>query len=126
MIQKGARHIVLISRSGKATGKVADLIEDAKALGAQIIVRPCDVSSKEQVERLVNEDLSGMPAVGGVIHAAMVLHVCVLPIASIYFLTGRLAGRSLREDDLRAMGCGRPSQSSRRMELSPCALWRSS
>ena len=34
MIEKGARNIVLISRSSKATGKVADLVEEAKLQGA--------------------------------------------------------------------------------------------
>ena len=75
MIQKGARHIVLVSRSGKASVKVADLIEEAKSFQAQIEVRTCDVSSKEQVENLVNSGISCMPTVRGVVHAAMVLDV---------------------------------------------------
>ena len=75
MISKGARHIVLISRSGKATGKVAELIEEAKSSEAQIIVRSCDVADKQQVEQLISDGIYGMPPVRGVIHAAMVLHV---------------------------------------------------
>lgn len=74
MMDKGARSIVLISRSGSATGKVAELIEEAKSIGATITVRPCDVISKEQVQKLVTEDISALPPVRGVIHAAMVLH----------------------------------------------------
>ncbi|CZR56253.1 related to polyketide synthase [Phialocephala subalpina] len=74
MISKGARNIVLLSRSGKATGKVAELIEDAKAVDANIVVRSCDVADKSQVEKLVMEDLSSLPPIKGVIHAAMVLH----------------------------------------------------
>jgi NADPH:quinone reductase-like Zn-dependent oxidoreductase len=75
MIEKGARHIVLVSRSGQATGKVAELIEEANSAEAQIEVRPCDVSKKEQVEELVDTGISGMPPIRGVIHAAMVLDV---------------------------------------------------
>ncbi|KAE9366807.1 putative polyketide synthase [Stipitochalara longipes BDJ] len=74
MIEKGARNIVLISRSGTATGKVADIVEEAKFQGAQIVVKPCDVSDKAQVEKLIEEDISHLPPVKGVIHAAMVLH----------------------------------------------------
>jgi NADPH:quinone reductase-like Zn-dependent oxidoreductase len=74
MIEKGARHIVLISRSGKATGKVGQLVEEAKSQGAQVVVKPCDVSDKAQVERLIKEGISHLPPVKGVIHAAMVLH----------------------------------------------------
>lgn len=78
MIEKGARHIVLISRSGKATGNVAKLIEEAKLVEARVEVRPCDVSKKEQVDELVNRGISGMPTVRGVIHAAMVLDVSLI------------------------------------------------
>lgn len=79
MIEKGARNIVLISRSGKAIGKVADLVEEAKSQGAQIVVKPCDVSDKAEVEKLIKEDISHLPPVKGVIHAAMVLHVSFTP-----------------------------------------------
>lgn len=75
MIQKGARHILLVSQSGKATGKVADLIEEAKSFQAQVEVRRCDVSRKEQVDNLIKGGTSGMPTVRGVVHAAMVLDV---------------------------------------------------
>jgi NAD(P)-dependent dehydrogenase (short-subunit alcohol dehydrogenase family) len=74
MIEKGARHIVLISRNRKITGKVGELIEETKLQGAQVIVKPCDVSDKAQVEKLIKEDISHLPPVKGVIHAAMVLH----------------------------------------------------
>ena len=77
MIGKGARSILLISRSGKVTGKIGELIDEAKKAGAQIIVRPCDVTSKEQVERLVSSGISRLPPIRGIIHAAMILHVSV-------------------------------------------------
>jgi NADP-dependent 3-hydroxy acid dehydrogenase YdfG/aryl carrier-like protein len=74
MMSKGARNIVLLSRSGKATGKVADLVDEATNLGATITVLPCDVSDKSQVEKLIAEDLSPLPPIRGVVHGAMVLH----------------------------------------------------
>jgi NADPH:quinone reductase-like Zn-dependent oxidoreductase len=77
LITKGAKNILLISRSGKATGKVGELVEEAKEAGAYIVVAPCDVTSREQVEKLVTKGISGMPTIRGVIHAAMVLHVCI-------------------------------------------------
>ena len=78
MIGKGAKYIVLVSRTGSATGKVAELIEEARSLDVTVEVRPCDVSNKEQVEELINRGISGMPAVRGVIHAAMVLDVSIV------------------------------------------------
>ncbi|KAG4440758.1 hypothetical protein IFR05_003745 [Cadophora sp. M221] len=73
MIEKGARNIVLLSRSGKSDGKVGELIEEAATVGANVIVKSCDVSSKEAVQKLVSEDLSTLPPIKGLIHAAMVL-----------------------------------------------------
>lgn len=75
MIEKGARNIVLLSRSGKTDGKVGELITEAQAVGANVTVKPCDVADKEQVQKLVSEDLSHLPPIKGVIHAAMVLDV---------------------------------------------------
>ncbi|CAG8978751.1 hypothetical protein HYALB_00011512 [Hymenoscyphus albidus] len=73
MMSKGARSIVLLSRSGSATGKVAELITEAAELGATITVLPCDVASKEAVDKLISTDLVSLPPIRGVIHAAMVL-----------------------------------------------------
>lgn len=73
MVSKGAKSIVLVSRSGKATSKVDDLIEEASHKGASVVVRSCDVSNQKQVERLVTHGVKGLPAIRGIIHSAMVL-----------------------------------------------------
>jgi hypothetical protein len=86
MIEKGTRNILLISRSGKATGKVADLVEDAKFQSAQVVVRPCDVSDKGQVENLIKEVISNLLPVKGIIHVAMILTVSIIPPISIPIL----------------------------------------
>ncbi|KAI1339087.1 ketoacyl-synt-domain-containing protein [Xylariaceae sp. FL0016] len=73
MVGRGARHLVLVSRSGSATGKVKDLIDEAAKSEAQIVVRRCNVADPADVEELVNFGLDGMPPVKGLIHGAMVL-----------------------------------------------------
>ncbi|KAL2060742.1 hypothetical protein VTL71DRAFT_9384 [Oculimacula yallundae] len=73
MIEKGARNIVLLSRSGKSDGKVGELIKESANVGANIVVKACDVSDTEAVQRLVTLDLSDLPSIKGLIHAAMVL-----------------------------------------------------
>ena len=75
MVAKGARHLVLVSRSGSATGKVKELIESLGAVGTKVVVRKCDVADSASVEKLVGCELAQMPEVRGVIHGAMVLHV---------------------------------------------------
>ncbi|KAL0256846.1 Type I Iterative PKS [Diplodia seriata] len=74
MAQKGARNVVLLSRSGKTDGKVGQLIEDVRqSLDANIVVRACDVADEASVRALVADCKASMPPIRGVIHAAMVL-----------------------------------------------------
>lgn len=75
MVSRGARHLVLLSRSGSATGKVKELIDEVGDLGAEIVVQKCDVANPADVENLVTYELEDMPPVRGVIHGAMVLRV---------------------------------------------------
>ncbi len=75
MIKRGARHLVLVSRSASASGRVKELIDEASEAGATVVVRRCDVADLADVEGLIAHGLEGLPPVKGVIHAAMVLRV---------------------------------------------------
>ncbi|KAK2612291.1 hypothetical protein QQS21_001717 [Conoideocrella luteorostrata] len=73
LAQRGAGHIVLLSRNGKMTLELDDLVQRCRALGGTIHVRPCDVGSEEDVSYLLADLKKTLPPVRGVIHAAMVL-----------------------------------------------------
>ncbi|KLU82825.1 hypothetical protein MAPG_01893, partial [Magnaporthiopsis poae ATCC 64411] len=73
MVEKGAGHVVLLSRSGSATGKVKELIDSASIAGANVVVRRCDVANKASVDELFTSGLDGLPPVRGIVHGAMVL-----------------------------------------------------
>ncbi|KAK6606189.1 polyketide synthase [Botrytis cinerea] len=73
MVSKGAKHLVLVSRNGSVNGKVREMVDDLKTVGANIVIRRCDVSNSEAVNNLVTNELTDMPEVRGVIHGAMVL-----------------------------------------------------
>lgn len=75
MASRGAKHIVLVSRSGASTDDVKTTIRELELLGTQVIVKACDVGSMESVTGLVKEQLKGLPPVRGIIHGAMVLRV---------------------------------------------------
>lgn len=75
MAAKGAKHIVLLSRSGSVTGPVKTLVDDLGPLGINVVVRSCDVAKKEDVDALLNTRLTGLPPIRGVIHGAMTLRV---------------------------------------------------
>lgn len=75
MSTKGARNIVLVSRSGSVNDKLESLIHELASHGTQIFVKACDVSSRADVERLVDVELVHLPPVRGLVHGAMVLRV---------------------------------------------------
>jgi len=85
MVSKGAGNIVLISRSGSATGKVKELIDEMATLGANIVVRRCDVASSDSVDHLFRNELVGLPPVRGIVHGAMVLKVSPLYVTQARF-----------------------------------------
>ena len=75
MVAKGARTIVLVSRSGSVTGRVKELVDELGSVGANIVVRPCNVVNKAQVGELIASGLEGLPPIRGVVHGTMVLRV---------------------------------------------------
>jgi NAD(P)-dependent dehydrogenase (short-subunit alcohol dehydrogenase family) len=75
MIEHGAGTIVLLSRSGGGNGMVQQLQDEIQCHDAQILVKKCDASDKDQVQQLVADCAKSLPPICGVIHAAMVLRV---------------------------------------------------
>ena len=76
MIDHGARHIILASRSGSLDPKVQHFLDEVHIQGvAAVQVIVCDVADNEQVKRLVDTCSKTMPPIRGVVNAAMSLHV---------------------------------------------------
>lgn len=75
MIEHGARHIVLLSRSGGGHDTIQKLQREMQRYDARVVVMKCDVGDVGQVQKLVEDCKTCLPPVCGVIHAAMVLRV---------------------------------------------------
>ncbi|KAF3760395.1 hypothetical protein M406DRAFT_109461 [Cryphonectria parasitica EP155] len=74
MVARGARNIVLVSRRARLEGAVEQLAENLRqSAGANIVVKACDVTEKDQVTSLIETCSSELPQIAGVIHAGMVL-----------------------------------------------------
>ncbi|KAI0386667.1 ketoacyl-synt-domain-containing protein [Hypomontagnella monticulosa] len=73
MVEHGARHILLLSRSGGKSHEVQQLIEDTWER-ANIVVKECDIAVEENAFRVVRECTETLPPICGVVHAAMMLH----------------------------------------------------
>ena len=101
MVSKGARNLVLLSRTGSTTGKVKELIDELFPLGANIIVRSCNVVDTTSVDNLITKELTDMPPIRGVVHGAMALRVSCLHFPIPLSLT--FPGCVIRKDDIRGV-----------------------
>nr|XP_029497666.1 fatty acid synthase-like [Oncorhynchus nerka] len=72
LTERGARKLVLTSRSGIRNGYQAKRVREWQGMGVQVLVSTSDVSTQEGAEQLINEACRLGP-VGGVFHLAMVL-----------------------------------------------------
>ena len=72
LVDQGARHLVLMGRSG-ATPAAQPALDAMAAAGAEVRVVKADVAQVEQVAQVLAEIRESMPPLRGVIHAAGVL-----------------------------------------------------
>jgi acyl transferase domain-containing protein/acyl-CoA synthetase (AMP-forming)/AMP-acid ligase II/NADPH:quinone reductase-like Zn-dependent oxidoreductase/NAD(P)-dependent dehydrogenase (short-subunit alcohol dehydrogenase family)/acyl carrier protein len=72
LVEKGARHLVLLSRSG-ASSASEEIVADLAAMGATVATMQADVANESDLARALSEIRDTMPPLRGVIHAAGVL-----------------------------------------------------
>jgi acyl transferase domain-containing protein/short-subunit dehydrogenase/acyl carrier protein len=70
--QHGARHLLLVSRSGEKAPSATELRETLEAIGAEVQIAACDVSQRDELEALLATIPPAHP-LGAVIHCAAVL-----------------------------------------------------
>ena len=73
MADKGARHIVLLGRSGITTEEARSTIIALRHRGVEVVVEHADVSKRNNLVRVVAHIKASMPPLRGIVHAAMVL-----------------------------------------------------
>jgi acyl transferase domain-containing protein/NADPH:quinone reductase-like Zn-dependent oxidoreductase/acyl carrier protein len=74
LARKGARHIVLASRSGVAQQEdELEMLAALREAGVQVRTMPCDVSVRDDVESLLAIVAQTMPPLKGILHAATVI-----------------------------------------------------
>lgn len=71
MVEKGARHLAFLSRSGTNKPEAVSIMEELVAAGADPEVIQCNVADQKALASAV-EKLTATRKVKGVIHAAMV------------------------------------------------------
>jgi NAD(P)-dependent dehydrogenase (short-subunit alcohol dehydrogenase family)/acyl carrier protein len=73
MIERGARHLVLVGRKGAHTPEAQSAVEQLVGMGANVVPYAADVSDKNAVQRMIQHVEQTMPPLRGVFHAAAVL-----------------------------------------------------
>jgi NADPH:quinone reductase-like Zn-dependent oxidoreductase/SAM-dependent methyltransferase/acyl carrier protein len=73
LVKRGARHLVLSGRSGAATAEAEAFLGDLRNQGIQVQVLKADVSSAEEVSRLIRTIREGAQPLRGIFHLAMVI-----------------------------------------------------
>ena len=73
LVDCGARHLVLTSRSGASNSEAAGFVAELRERGVEVGVVSADVGAADDVRRLFGEISSGAQPLRGVFHLAMVI-----------------------------------------------------
>jgi hypothetical protein len=84
MVNRGARNLLLLGRSGPILAAARSFMEDMKALGVTVKAPKCDIANLSALKEILQDCAGTMPPILGCIHGAMVLRVSVhsVPVAS--------------------------------------------
>ena len=75
LVDRGARYLILISRSGASKPEAKALVAELEAKGVHVEGLACDVADSDRLRGLLDECARMMPPVAGCIQASMVLTV---------------------------------------------------
>ena len=78
LVERGARHLTLVGRSGTANEGAREAVARLRARGAQVRVESLDIADREAAEKLFADLALTMPPLAGVMHAAMVLDDAII------------------------------------------------
>ncbi|HNI73175.1 MAG TPA: SDR family NAD(P)-dependent oxidoreductase, partial [Accumulibacter sp.] len=73
LVSKGARQLVLVSRSGATGDEAKKALSRFTAQGVTVQAAACDVSNRDELAKLLNQVAETMPPLKGVVHAAAVI-----------------------------------------------------
>ncbi|WP_459618495.1 SDR family NAD(P)-dependent oxidoreductase [Bordetella sp. 2513F-2] len=73
LADKGARHLVLLSRSGPATDAAQEALARLQARGVAVHAAACDVTDRAALGQVLEHVAAYMPPLRGIVHAAMVI-----------------------------------------------------
>ncbi|PYI08361.1 hypothetical protein BO78DRAFT_364974 [Aspergillus sclerotiicarbonarius CBS 121057] len=78
MADRGARNLLILSRSGPKTPEAARLVDDLRGAGINIQAPACDITDVDSLQRVLDDCCQTMPPIRGCIQASMVLQDTLL------------------------------------------------
>lgn len=75
MVTRGAKNLVLLSRSASVKQKTGIFIAELEQVGCRVKAIGCDVSDSIQLALALQECRRELPPIRGVVQAAMILQV---------------------------------------------------
>ncbi|MEN8215014.1 MAG: type I polyketide synthase [Pseudomonadota bacterium] len=73
LVEQGARHLLLLSRSGISSSAAQEIISKMEQSGAKILIIKVDVAEQSALNQALDKVPATMPPLRGIIHAAGVL-----------------------------------------------------
>ncbi|KAJ5287311.1 polyketide synthase [Penicillium angulare] len=73
MVERGAKYLIILSRSGAKSRAAIETVTRLVARGVKILSPRCDLSSESSLTKALEEAAQTMPPINGCINAAMVL-----------------------------------------------------
>jgi len=74
LVDRGARHLIFISRSGLKSPQAPALVDELKELGCAAHVFACDISNEAGMRDIISQCTNSIPPIHGVIQSAAVLN----------------------------------------------------
>ncbi|GAB3333565.1 type I polyketide synthase [Bordetella tumulicola] len=102
LADKGARHLVLVSRSGPTAEPAQQAIAELEARGVTVHATACDVTDSQAVNTLLQHIHDTMPPLKGIVHAAMVIEDGLIRSATAEQIQRVLAPKVLGASNLDA------------------------
>ncbi|NRG18484.1 SDR family NAD(P)-dependent oxidoreductase [Rhizobiales bacterium] len=78
MVLAGARHLLVLSRTGAASEAARAAVAELEAAGAQVHARECDVTDESSLASHFGDARKSLPPIRGVFHTAMVIEDTLL------------------------------------------------
>lgn len=73
LANRGARHLILVGRSGAASDEAKAGVTELEAQGVEVVAAACDITDREALAELLESCRQELPPLRGVVHAATVI-----------------------------------------------------